>query len=228
MWGLYILLIIFGSIVGVCVVLMIAHEIICNRYRKYLEKEPCIYTDRKTAYMMEAEVEELKKDTSKEIIMVESYYPFYLTWSDDMAEEGKDKRRVIYIDKAEQEERTAEHNKWKDKHSKVMEWVYNQQKPLFITFASLVIFGFCFVCCILALIIAMINMPTAIFTYKEMHSMIEQAIANGTDLENIAITQTKIDFNTWLSEALVSLERWGNWSKWYPWKEQILQLSYLF
>jgi hypothetical protein len=48
--------------------------------------------------------------------------------------------------------------------------------------------------------------------FKEQKAYVESAVANGTDLENIAITQTIIDANTFLAEAKADLRTWGVFS----------------
>lgn len=37
----------------------------------------------------------------------------------------------------------------------------------------------------------------------------------------------KMELNNWLLNAKIALERWGFWSSYYPYAEEILQLSYL-
>lgn len=65
-----------------------------------------------------------------------------------------------------------------------------------------------------------------ILLWIEKKGMMQQVIEAGGDLDNIGITQTKIDFNNWLADAKISLERWGTWSTWWPHKEVIESLEY--
>lgn len=44
---------------------------------------------------------------------------------------------------------------------------------------------------------------------------VQMAVINGEELENIAITQTIIEMNTWLADAKASLETFGTFSMYY-------------
>lgn len=44
---------------------------------------------------------------------------------------------------------------------------------------------------------------------------VEMAIANGSELENVAITQIVIEQNKWLANAKASVQTYGAWSKYY-------------
>ena len=44
---------------------------------------------------------------------------------------------------------------------------------------------------------------------------VEMAIANGSELENVAITQIVIEQNQWLANAKASVQTYGAWSKYY-------------
>ena len=57
--------------------------------------------------------------------------------------------------------------------------------------------------------------------------MIQQVVSNGSDLENIAISQTKIEYNEWLTNAIASLRTYGNWSSWSLYEEELLALQYI-
>lgn len=59
--------------------------------------------------------------------------------------------------------------------------------------------------------------------YKYDYEMVQEVILNGTDLENIKITETVLDYNNWLSEAKADKETWGNWSVYY--KEDLDSLN---
>ena len=65
-----------------------------------------------------------------------------------------------------------------------------------------------------------------ILLWIEKKDMMQQVVEAGGDLDNISITQTKINFNNWLASARVELERWGTWSTWWPHKEIIESLEY--
>lgn len=54
-----------------------------------------------------------------------------------------------------------------------------------------------------------------IIEFEHQKEMIEQTVENGTDLENIAITQTIIEYNQWLAEAKASKEIYGIFSLYY-------------
>lgn len=51
--------------------------------------------------------------------------------------------------------------------------------------------------------------------FKVQSEYVEMAVENGTDLENIAITQTVIDQNEWLAYAKAHVAAWGTWSRYY-------------
>lgn len=88
-----------------------------------------------------------------------------------------------------------------------------------IAFIVLVVTGIC------ALIVE-VGVKSDIFLWIERKDMMQQVVEAGGDLDNISITQTKIEFNNWLASARVELERWGTWSTWWPHKEIIESLEY--
>ena len=51
-----------------------------------------------------------------------------------------------------------------------------------------------------------------IIEFEHQREMIEQTVENGTDLENIAITQTIIEYNQWLAKAKTNKEIYGIFS----------------
>ena len=51
--------------------------------------------------------------------------------------------------------------------------------------------------------------------FKYQSEYVATAIENGSDLENIAITQTIIEQNEWLAKAKSGLATWGTWSMYY-------------
>lgn len=71
-----------------------------------------------------------------------------------------------------------------------------------------------------------IGAKSDILLWIEKKDMMQQVVEAGGDLDNISITQTKIEFNNWLTSAKVELERWGTWSTWWPHKEIIESLEY--
>ena len=52
-------------------------------------------------------------------------------------------------------------------------------------------------------------------TFEIQKEFVQEAYENGTDADNIAITQTVIEMNTWLAEAKASKQTLGNWSAYY-------------
>lgn len=60
-----------------------------------------------------------------------------------------------------------------------------------------------------------IKTKAEIIEFEHQKEMIEQTVENGTDLENIAITQTIIEYNQWLAEAKASKEIYGIFSFYY-------------
>jgi hypothetical protein len=52
-------------------------------------------------------------------------------------------------------------------------------------------------------------------TYIIQKEFVEEAYSNGTELDNIAMTQTIIEMNDWLINAKVNKKFYGNWSKYY-------------
>ena len=51
--------------------------------------------------------------------------------------------------------------------------------------------------------------------FKHQSEYVATAVENGSDLENIAITQTIIEQNEWLAKAKAGLAVWGTWSMYY-------------
>lgn len=75
-------------------------------------------------------------------------------------------------------------------------------------------------------LIVEVGVKSDILLWIEKKDMMSQVVEAGGDLDNISITQTKIEFNNWLVSARVELERWGTWSTWWPHKEIIESLEY--
>ena len=51
--------------------------------------------------------------------------------------------------------------------------------------------------------------------FRHQSEYVATAVENGSDLENIAITQTIIEQNEWLANAKADLAVWGTWSIYY-------------
>ena len=81
--------------------------------------------------------------------------------------------------------------------------------------------GTVFVAGIISLILLLVSIFLPIGVKKEVATFeyhkefIEEAIENGKELENIAITQTVIGQNKWLADAKASLEVYGCFSKYW-------------
>lgn len=215
MWGMYILEIVFGSLFAVCLILIL-FGVICNKiYNRYKLKEPVKYTGYGTHHFID--YSELNMYSGNYNDITEIMYGVEIP-EEEIKEEAK---RIIEDSKEKYNEWESNKNKFCFKVSKIFNRV---DTPFVIT--TIFIFAI-FLILSLIIICTVGSNPGTILKYQNMYSMIEEAINNGTDLENIAITQTKIEFNTWLVDAKTSLERWGNWSNWYLWKDQIMALNYL-
>lgn len=80
---------------------------------------------------------------------------------------------------------------------------------------------------ILVSLIAPLSSSIEIARWEEFLPMAETAIANGSDMENFAITGNIIEYNTWLAEARASLKTFGCWSRYYTNHDLITTLPYL-
>ena len=215
MWGMYILEIVFGSLFAICLILILFSAICCKIHNKYKLKEPVKYIGYRTYHFIDkSELDIYSNNYSGSMEMIYSI--------ETPEKELEEKAKRIIKDSEEK------HSKWEAKKpkfcSKVAAIVDKIDTPFIIT--TIFIFAI-FLILSLIIICTVGSNPGTILKYQNMYSMIEEAINNGTDLENIAITQTKIEFNTWLVDVKTSLERWGNWSLWYLWKDQIIALNYL-
>lgn len=88
----------------------------------------------------------------------------------------------------------------------------------FLWGASLVSFIISGVLTFASLLIGLINpviAKTEIRKFNIQKEYVQMAVINGNDLENIAITQTIIETNTWLAEAKARLETFGAFSRFY-------------
>ena len=89
-----------------------------------------------------------------------------------------------------------------------------------ISIVSLILTGLTVTVCVL-------SNARIINEWKEVYVMIQQVVNNGSDLENVAISQTKIEYNEWLTNAIASLKTYGNWSSWSLYEEELLALQYI-
>ena len=79
--------------------------------------------------------------------------------------------------------------------------------------SSLVVCSIVALCIFLPLsILCPLDAKKEVLKYKKNYEMIQSVMENGTEYDNIAISQTLIEYNTWLSEAKADKEFWGNWS----------------
>lgn len=87
-----------------------------------------------------------------------------------------------------------------------------------ITFSVSLICSFC----------SCIAIPSDIARYRETYALYQELLenTNGLDVTSDMITM-KMELNNWLLNAKIGLERWGFWSSYYPYAEEISQLAYL-
>lgn len=64
-----------------------------------------------------------------------------------------------------------------------------------------------------------------VMKYRNNYEMIQQVIESGTEYDNIAISQTLIEYNAWLSGAKADKQMWGNWSEYVY--EDLDSLTYI-
>lgn len=97
-----------------------------------------------------------------------------------------------------------------------------------ILFCFLVISGITFSVSLICSLCNCITIPSDIVRYRETYALYQELLenANGFDITSDMVT-TKMELNSWLLNARVELERWGFWSSYYPYVEEISQLSYL-
>lgn len=118
------------------------------------------------------------------------------------------------------------YDKWEDKKplvARIYDYDYFSAIMgviLSIIILFFVIFGIIALC-------GYISASSSIIQWQETYNMIKAVEEAGTDIENIALSQTKIQFNTWLTEARASLEYWGNWSRYYWVADELQTLQYL-
>ena len=62
-------------------------------------------------------------------------------------------------------------------------------------------------------------------TYKENYNMVQMVIESGSETNNIAISQTIIEYNSWLSEAKASKKTFGIFSEYCL--ENLDELKYI-
>lgn len=64
-----------------------------------------------------------------------------------------------------------------------------------------------------------------ILEFEEYKIVVEEAYGNGTDLDNIGMTENIIHYNKWLAEAKASKKLFGNFSRYY--KYDIESMEYI-
>ena len=97
-----------------------------------------------------------------------------------------------------------------------------------ILFCLAAIFGITFFASSIIAVTNCITIPSDIIKYKEMYALYQELLENtsGFDITSDMVNM-KMELNNWLLNAKIALERWGFWSSYYPYAEEILQLSYL-
>lgn len=195
----YILLIVIGAIFVLLLGLLILYKASIRAAVKYYSKKPSSPPYEPSLY---------------------DYFGFYNVETaeeamrEDLAEYEIKKKE--YIDKC---------SEWEN-NKPVLAKFYDKFPIFEIEIVTMFIFG---ILILVGIIVAstVCSGISQINEWKETYQMIEQVIKNGSDLENIAISQLKIEYNSWLSEAISSLNTWGKWSSWYIWKDKLLALQYI-
>ena len=75
--------------------------------------------------------------------------------------------------------------------------------------------GILFICFLLICIFVPVGARKEVNYFIAQKEYVEMAIANGSELENVAITQIVIEQNQWLANAKASVQTYGAWSKYY-------------
>lgn len=98
-------------------------------------------------------------------------------------------------------------------------WILNNDCVWEFLFGLGVCLTVIFALVIIVLVLFAIFIPiTAQQQYQEyiiQKEYVQEAYENGTEYDNIAITQTIIEMNTWLAQAKASKQTYGNWSMYY-------------
>lgn len=158
-----------------------------------------------------------KWEDSKPREPIEHYYFDILTSERIITECSKEYEK----DKLKYEEKLKEHNKLKPKVKGVSEGIfYTLIATIAVTIGILIVTG-------LIAIIDYFGNRKELNTWKHKYEMIQLVEENGSETENVALSQTKIEFNTWLSEAKSSLDYYGNWSGYYFIRDEVENLEYL-
>ena len=97
-----------------------------------------------------------------------------------------------------------------------------------ILFCLAVIFGITFIASSICAICNSIAIPSDIIRYRESYALYQELLenTNGFDITSDMINM-KMELNNWLLNAKIALERFGFWSSYYPYAEEISQLAYL-
>lgn len=97
-----------------------------------------------------------------------------------------------------------------------------------ILFCLAVISGIAFFANSIIAVTNCITIPSDIIKYKEMYALYQELLENNSGFDITSdMVNMKMELNNWLLNAKIALERWGFWSSYYPYAEEILQLSYL-
>ena len=180
----YISLIILGIIFVLLLGLLILHKVSAVVAFKYYEKKP------------------------KLLSCEPSLYDYFGYGSIEDAQRAMEEDLEVYKEK--EREYTDKYNNWKNNRPILVKFYDNF--PIF-AFRILTLFTSGFLIIVAFIVISNVcNGISQINEWKEICQMVEQVVENGSDLENIAVSKLKIEYNTWLSEAVSSLNTWGKWS----------------
>lgn len=129
--------------------------------------------------------------------------------------------------KIEEEETKKRVEEWESKEPIISEFINNSATILLIRYI-LIIVGIALV--ILFGLILAVSIPANNYNithWQEQYEMIKLVEESGSELDNIAISQTKIEYNAWLADVRTSMNYWDNWSTYYWFADEIAQLEYL-
>lgn len=107
-------------------------------------------------------------------------------------------------------EKICELEKLKEKYKKI----YINTNP-FIGWCIAIFGGVLSVCFLLMCIFCPVGARKEVNYFIAQKEYVEMAIENGSELENVAITQIVIEQNQWLANAKASAKTYGAWSVYY-------------
>lgn len=107
-------------------------------------------------------------------------------------------------------EKIKELSRLKDKYEKI----YINTTP-FIGWAIAIISGVFSICFLLICVFVPVGVRKEVNYFIVQKEYVEMAIQNGSELENVAITQIVIEQNQWLANAKASVQAYGAWSSYY-------------